>query len=255
MASVVLYLGDSISSIMMTLPLLLLIKNVSSQDECRELSCGPDEPLIRFPFELVKGMQDGRGLRRSNLSFFNCSSVGHRHLRNYMQSRPDAHDMISCPIYVSDSYDSILKMDLTSCTKMFDIIAPVKAFYLQENFLGLRWFKPNRIEGDIECFDANGHGKGSTFPDLLFTLLESTLRSFDKSKTLAWVAWSHSFNGYNGRTIYVNQKFSTWFPPSSHWPSPPSTSLTASVSRRRGTSVLLLHGRADMRNYKQHHHR
>ncbi|KAL2318177.1 hypothetical protein Fmac_032053 [Flemingia macrophylla] len=196
MASVVLYLGDSISSIMMTLPLLLLIKNVSSQDECRELSCGPDEPLIRFPFELVKGMQDGRGLRRSNLSFFNCSSVGHRHLRNYMQLRPDAHDMISCPIYVSDSYDSILKMDLTSCTKMFDIIAPVKAFYLQENFLGLRWFKPNCIEGDIECFDCKRTRKRI-----------HVSRSFIYAAR-AWVAWSHSFNGYNGRTIYVNQKFS-----------------------------------------------
>ncbi|KAL2318189.1 hypothetical protein Fmac_032065 [Flemingia macrophylla] len=220
MASGVLYRGHSVSSMMMMLLMLLLIKYGSGQDECREFSCGPSEPHIRFPFELVKGMQDGCGLRRicvyctpknetiillpsiklrltsidykrhiiqltdpenclpkkflqinnfvihhnqvkltyeqeeeSNLSFFNCSSVGHRHLRNYMQSMSDAQDMISCPIYVSYSFNSILQLDLTSCTKMFDINASIHAYELLENSFSLRWLEPNCIEGDIECFD------------------------------------------------------------------------------------------------------
>ncbi|KAL2318171.1 hypothetical protein Fmac_032047 [Flemingia macrophylla] len=221
MASVVLYRGHSVSSMMMMMLLmLLLIKNSSGQSECRELSCGPSEPHIRFPFQLVKGMQDGCGLLRiclyctpinetmilfpsiklraisidykrhiiqltdpdnclpkkflqinnfvihhnqvkltyeqeegSHLSFFNCSSVGHRHLRNYMQSMTDAQDMISCPIYVSYSYESILQLDLTSCTKMFDSNASTKAYNLRGNFLRLRWFEPTCVEGDIECFD------------------------------------------------------------------------------------------------------
>ncbi|XP_029130379.1 rust resistance kinase Lr10 [Cajanus cajan] len=233
MASVLLVQGDFM--MMMMLLMLILIKNGSGEDECRELSCGPNEPLIRFPFKLVKGTHDECGdqhlclycnqknetmlvlpstkllvsyinyedhvigmtdpenclpkkfLQINNfvihhnqleltydgllgggnlLSFFNCSSIGYRHLRNYMQSY--SQDMISCPIFVSSSKDSILELDLTSCTKMFDFIAPIDAYYLEINFVKLRWSQKNCIEceakgkrckwknnteGDIECFD------------------------------------------------------------------------------------------------------
>ena len=47
------------NSILITLLLmLLLIRNGNGQNECKKLSCGPGEPLIRFPFQLVKGIKD-----------------------------------------------------------------------------------------------------------------------------------------------------------------------------------------------------
>ncbi|KAL5148591.1 Rust resistance kinase Lr10 [Glycine soja] len=230
------------NSILITLLLmLLLIRNGNCQNKCnKELSCGPDEPLIRFPFQLVKGMKDEcanpgfclyctqknetmvvlstiefhvlfinykRNYFRlrdpenclpnkflqinnfflqhnqlelgfpghegtNNLSFFNCSSVGHRYLTrwvSYSEYVVGQQDMISCPIHVSRYYDSVLEWDLTSCTKMFDTISPVEAYDLQSNSLNMRWsipnctkceakgkrckWKNNNTEGDIECFD------------------------------------------------------------------------------------------------------
>jgi hypothetical protein len=46
------------SKLIILLLLLFLIKSGSGHDECRELSCGLYEPLVRFPFQLVKGPQD-----------------------------------------------------------------------------------------------------------------------------------------------------------------------------------------------------
>lgn len=102
----------------------------------------------------------------SNLSFFNCTSAGHRHL----PYREDSYsqDLVSCPIFISDSVESVLELDLTSCTKMFDIPSPIG--FTDGYPLYLRWFKPNcsefeakgkrckwktnnDTEGDIECFE------------------------------------------------------------------------------------------------------
>ncbi|KAH1215244.1 Rust resistance kinase Lr10 [Glycine max] len=229
------------NSILITLLLmLLLIRNGNGQNECKKLSCGPGEPLIRFPFQLVKGIKDEcanpgfclyctdkketmvvlstiefrvytidyesnffmlrdpenclpnkflqidnfflqhnqleLGLfgdeRTNNLSFFNCSSVGLRYLRKqvYGSDFSNQQDMISCPIFVSESYDSVLGLDLTSCTKMFDTISPVTAYDLQLMVLIMRWSIPNctkceakgkrckwknnsNTEADIECVD------------------------------------------------------------------------------------------------------
>uniref|UniRef100_A0A0R0FP98 non-specific serine/threonine protein kinase n=1 Tax=Glycine max TaxID=3847 RepID=A0A0R0FP98_SOYBN len=75
--------------------------------------------------------------------------------------------MISYPIYVSDLDDSVLRLDLTSCTKMFDIVTPVLVYGMQRNSLDLRWLEANSSKckakgkkckwknnkGDIECFN------------------------------------------------------------------------------------------------------
>ncbi|RZB57966.1 Rust resistance kinase Lr10 [Glycine soja] len=85
------------------------------------------------------------------------------------QSLLDSQDMISCPIYVSDLDDSVLRLDLTSCTKMFDIVTPVLVYGMQRNSLDLRWLEANSSKckakgkkckwknnkGDIECFDCS----------------------------------------------------------------------------------------------------
>jgi len=220
-------------STLMTLLLLLLlmlflIRTGDAHKECdEELPCGPNQPLIRFPFQLIKKMDEPCSYPRiclscteksetmlvlptmklqvdsidyqsqeirlsdpencfsnkfmqiinfirsyqlesydgphNNLSFFNCTSAGNSHLRNNYYSQ----DIVTCPIYISNSLESVLRLDLTSCTKMFDITAPIAS--IGWNNLFLRWLKPNCAEckgqgkrcewktnnntGDIECFE------------------------------------------------------------------------------------------------------
>ncbi|KAL9277797.1 hypothetical protein ACSQ67_024982 [Phaseolus vulgaris] len=230
MASVLLLQHDS--ALMMLLLMLLLIRTGSSaNNECNEeMSCGPNQPPIRFPFQLIKEMDEPCGYPRiclsctekyqtmlalptmkllvtyinyryqeiglrdpencfsnkfnqtinfirtyqfesyggphNNLSFFNCTSAEYPHLRHQYEDGSDSQDMVSCPIYVSNSFESVLQLDLTSCTKMFDLTAPIASIHW--NNLILRWSKPNCAEckrkgkrctwktnnttGDIDCF-------------------------------------------------------------------------------------------------------
>ncbi|XP_068471891.1 rust resistance kinase Lr10-like [Phaseolus vulgaris] len=236
MASVLLFQHDSALMtllLLLLLMLLLITTGSSAHNECdEELSCGPNQPPIRFPFQLIKEMGEPCGYPRiclsctennktmlalptmkllvtyinyryqeigltdpencfsnkfnqtinfirtyqfeslhdgphNNLSFFNCTSAEHSHLRNYYEDGSDSQDMVSCPIYVSNSFESVLQLDLTSCTKMFDLTAPFASIHWNE--LVLRWSKPNCAEckrkgkrctwktnnttGDIDCFE------------------------------------------------------------------------------------------------------
>jgi len=203
---------------------LIPIKGSSGHIECEELSCGLNQPPIRFPFQLVKGIhecvhsgyclyctqennttlvlptielhvtnidyearkiyledpnncvpklflnhsnpfKDYYFTESRNLSFFDCSSVGYRKLRNKYGYYSD---LISCPIYVTDSQASVLEWDMTFCSKMFDATAPFSQLDMVQNSLVLTWSKPactacekqgkkckwknNSTEG-IECFD------------------------------------------------------------------------------------------------------
>ncbi|KOM27025.1 hypothetical protein LR48_Vigan358s000300 [Vigna angularis] len=215
-------------SLLMKLSLILiLIRSGSAHNECdgENLSCGPYQPLIRFPFQLVNETKEPCSYPRlclscteeneimlllptgklqvnyidyedqeisltdpehcffnkfmqiikfvqsyqfelHNLSFFNCTSAGDRLFRNRDLSY--YQDLVSCPIFIFDSLDSVLELDLTSCTKMFDILSPIGSTYRSP--LHLKWFKPNcseceakgkrckwktnnDTEGDIECFE------------------------------------------------------------------------------------------------------
>ena len=109
--------------------------------------------------------------------FFDCSSVRNRHLRNYDQSFSESQDMITCPIYPTNSNDSVLELDLLSCTKMsqFQLNAPITVSDLTLNRLSLRWpelnctvceaegmkcrLSNNSTKGDIECFHCNNKHK------------------------------------------------------------------------------------------------
>ncbi|KAK7377418.1 hypothetical protein VNO80_02843 [Phaseolus coccineus] len=236
MASMFLLQHDSalMTLLLLLLLMLLLIRTGSSaHNECDEdFSCGPNQPPIRFPFQLIKEMDEPCGYPRiclsctekyetmlptmkllvtyidypsqeigltdpencfsnkfnqtinfiltykfksahdgphNNLSFFNCTSAEHPHLRNLYEDGSDSQDMVSCPIYISDSFESVLQLDLTSCTKMFDLTAPIPSIH--SNNLYLRWSKPNCAEckgkgkrctwttnnstGDIDCFECN----------------------------------------------------------------------------------------------------
>ncbi|KAK2399341.1 rust resistance kinase Lr10 [Trifolium repens] len=228
--------------LLIMLNLLLIINSSSDHDKCREYpSCGPNQPPIRFPFQLVNESSQcvvhpaefclyctqnnetmillstnsgpikflvtyidyedmnivisdpenclpklflERKLNRSSflpyyrfdieldyntIVFFNCSSVKERHLRNQVQtSIVHPQDMITCPIYASNSNDSVLSLDLSSCTKMFEVNTNIDASRLSTNFLVLIWPKPNcavgaakgkkcrwnnnSTKGDIECY-------------------------------------------------------------------------------------------------------
>ncbi|XP_045799167.1 rust resistance kinase Lr10-like [Trifolium pratense] len=248
--------------------LLLLINNGSSHDECKELSCGPNEPLISFPFQLVKGSQDQcaypefclyctqynktmivlsttsglvnffvsniiyeirllsisdpenclpnkflklnnssflpyqfYSLSETKYSFFNCSSSRKQHLRNIEQTYLNSQDMITCPIYASNSQDSVLTLDLVSCTKMFDVQMSTAAEYLSYNQLRLSWprlncteceakgmtckWKNNSTKGETECFDCNNKRKTIQIPNSL--IYASTVKVFLGSIFLALV--------------------------------------------------------------------
>jgi len=230
---------------LLILLLLLLINNGSSHEECKESPCGPNQPLIKFPFQLLKESSqhgcvypefclsctknkktmislpttsgpvpfsvseidyESQSISISDLNnclpqmlpklntslfqfyqfdtklattvvFFNCSSVRNRHLRNYDQSSQESQDMITCPIYPTNSNDSVLELDLLSCTKMsqFQFNAPIKVSDLTLNRLSLRWPELNctvceaegmkcrwnntGTKGDIECFYCNNKHK------------------------------------------------------------------------------------------------
>ncbi|RYQ82003.1 hypothetical protein Ahy_B10g100582 isoform B [Arachis hypogaea] len=104
----------------------------------------------------ISPFQFSRDQTLNDVSFFNCS--------------PDPQYQLSCPIYVADSYDSLLSSNLVSCTKIFDISS---TFYDSEmvdlyNTLNLWWSKPNcsmcetqgkrcklknnGTQGEVECF-------------------------------------------------------------------------------------------------------
>jgi len=203
--------GEHITLITLLL-LILLIKSGSTHDECRlESSCGPNEPGIRFPFQLVKepqnqcvypkefclyctenkktmivlpttsgpikfyvsdidyiynmiSMSDPDNclpkmfliLNNSSfrpyrfypeadrkITFFNCSSVRKRHLRNKYQTSQESQDMNTCPIYATEPNEDIVDLDLVSCTKMFDVNTSILALNLMYNLLHLNWSKPS----------------------------------------------------------------------------------------------------------------
>jgi hypothetical protein len=229
---------DRISNSLIKLLLMLLfINNGSSVAECRKSSCGPNQPHIRFPFQLVKGSQDRCSypefclhctennktmlflpstsgpikffvddisyepqfmsisdpdnclpkmfldlkLNRSSflpyqffsserpIAFFDCSSVRKRHLRNLVMPLQERQDIIACPIYASVSFQSVLQLDLVSCTKIFEANTSINGIGMTHYQIYLSWSKPNctvceikgmkcrwsnnGTKGDIECFD------------------------------------------------------------------------------------------------------
>jgi len=116
----------------------------------------------------------------TKLSFFNCSSVRKRHLRNHDQIFQESQDMITCPIYVSYSHESVLALDLVSCIKMFDMATTEELTY---NWLFLSWpkqnctkceangmkckWKNNGTKGETDCFDCNKKRKTIQIPKSL----------------------------------------------------------------------------------------
>ncbi|KAI4297625.1 hypothetical protein L6164_037509 [Bauhinia variegata] len=82
-------------------------------------------------------------------SFFDCSSVGYQTLRTtYLPEQ----NLPFCPIFVigSNQDNGIVKMDLVSCTKLFDVVIKdlsgfnlVNEYWYGDDILRLGWSKPN----------------------------------------------------------------------------------------------------------------
>ena len=107
------------------------------------------------PFRSTHGNEESYGW--TNITFFNCSSIGQRHLRNEEQTFPNAPDMLSCPIYVADDFDDVVDLDLVSCTKLFRRVLPVPTYEIQANSFLLEQFEKNFASG---CFvDCKKSGK------------------------------------------------------------------------------------------------
>ncbi|WJX10099.1 hypothetical protein P8452_00861 [Trifolium repens] len=127
---------------------------------------------------------------KTKISFFNCSSIRKRYLRNHDMYSRHSQDMITCPIYTSETSDSVLQLDLLSCTKMFD--ASMMQRGLTINSIGLSWtkqncteclakgmecnWKTNTTKGETECFDCNNKRKTIQIPKpLIYASIGSIL--------------------------------------------------------------------------------
>ncbi|KEH40329.1 putative glycerophosphodiester phosphodiesterase, protein kinase RLK-Pelle-LRK10L-2 family [Medicago truncatula] len=254
-------MAETHTTLIMQLLMILLIKSGNAHDQCRESYCGPNQPLIKFPFQIVKeSSQDQcvypkefclyctenkktmivlstssgpikfhvsdidyeshsmsisdpdnclpkKFLILNNSSFrpyrfdseldikiffFNCFSVRKQHLRNQYQTSQESQDMITCPIYVADSDEDIVDLDLLSCTKMFDVNASMMGSDLRYNFLRLSWPKQscakceskgmkckwmnNTTKPGIECFYCNQkHKKFQPPKALIFSAIGSII--------------------------------------------------------------------------------
>lgn len=80
-----------------------------------------------------------------NVTFFDCSSLGTRYLRNGYFSQDN---MSICPIYAVSSNDSILYWDVTFCTKMSQLVSPIPAWYIQGPYLP--FLLPRQSNSDVE---------------------------------------------------------------------------------------------------------
>jgi hypothetical protein len=139
---------------------------------------------------------------KSKISFFNCSSVRKQHLRNLDLINPNSQDMTTCPIYASSSDESVVELDLESCTKMFDVSRNFSAMDLRSNQLSLSWPIPNYAmcsakgkkcrwnnnatkHGGIECFVCNVERKTIQIPkSVIFTVERKTLNALFATLTL-----------------------------------------------------------------------
>ncbi|KAJ1383834.1 receptor-like protein kinase [Sesbania bispinosa] len=133
----------------------------------------------------------------NKLSFFDCSSVGQRHLRSWDQIQDDAQDMISCPIYAAFSDASAIVGSIVLGLLLGAIFQIYSYFRMKgeddarvENFLkDYRALKPTRFSyADIkrithqfkEKLGEGAHGavyKGEEnfqvlYPDWIHSLLE-----------------------------------------------------------------------------------
>jgi hypothetical protein len=119
-------------------PVKLLAKRIDCKSQTLRLS-DPQNCLssllsthnisLFYPFQI-------QPLSSSNniITFFNCSSLRQHYLKSSeYSSYAEPQDILSCPIYVADSTESVVELDLLRCTRMFDKVLPIEASQIRGN--------------------------------------------------------------------------------------------------------------------------
>ncbi|XP_058724648.1 rust resistance kinase Lr10-like [Vicia villosa] len=117
-----------------------------------------------YPFRLQSDFR----FRSYNVTFFNCSSVRQHRLKSWDDTNPGAQDMLSCPIYVADSTESVVDLDLLRCTRILDKVFPIDAFNIRLNYLRLTWSETNF---DSRCLEYELRNKSKNHTPII---LETT---------------------------------------------------------------------------------
>ncbi|KAI4313300.1 hypothetical protein L6164_026291 [Bauhinia variegata] len=77
------------------------------------------------------------------LTFFNCSSLEQQKQKSLYTWNSSDQDPF-CPIYVADSFNDIVYMDVVSCIKIFDVTIDLPYnFFIYNSSILLQWSKPN----------------------------------------------------------------------------------------------------------------
>jgi hypothetical protein len=142
-------------------PVKLLAKRIDCKSQTLRLS-DPQNCLssllsthnisLFYPFQI-------QPLSSSNniITFFNCSSLRQHYLKSSEYSiYANPQDMLSCPIYLADSTESVVELDLLRCTRMFDKVLPVDVTNIRGNYLHVNWSETNF---DSQCLEYELHNK------------------------------------------------------------------------------------------------
>ncbi|CAJ2674640.1 rust resistance kinase Lr10-like [Trifolium pratense] len=140
---------------------------LSHQQNCLSSFFLTHNVSVFYPF------RSNYGLR--NITFFNCSSVQQHHLKSWDQRNPDAQDMLSCPIYVAESTESVVELDLLSCTRMFVKVLPIWAFGIGQNSLSLSWSKTNFRSQCLELHNKSKKNHTSIILETIGAIIGSTV--------------------------------------------------------------------------------
>jgi hypothetical protein len=94
-----------------------------------------------------------------NVSFFDCSSLGHgyaiKDTHFYFDNKQD-QDMISCPMYIAQFDEDMVRSNLVFCTKLSQRVSPFilsqKSLYgIRLNSITLSWSETNLDKGCFKC--------------------------------------------------------------------------------------------------------
>ncbi|XP_058724610.1 rust resistance kinase Lr10-like [Vicia villosa] len=156
-------------------PIKLLVKEINYTSRVLQTSdpgnCLPrlflrhNFPLSIFPLRISSvspwrlGWYWGweESLEFTNITFFDCSSLGQRYLRKDVGVPDPQQDMVSCPIYMAGFYEDMVSSNLVSCTKLSQPVSPLSLSeqtldeIQYQSSISLSWSETNFDRKCLEC--------------------------------------------------------------------------------------------------------
>ncbi|GAU21213.1 hypothetical protein TSUD_11300 [Trifolium subterraneum] len=83
--------------------------------------------------------------------------------------------MLSCPIYVADSTESVVDLDLLRCTRMLDKVLPIQASDIRLNSVILTWSKTNFPSQCLELHNRSKKNHTSIILETIGAIIGSTM--------------------------------------------------------------------------------